>query len=74
MILSSALMLRYSFNLEEEAKLVEEAVQSILESGAHTGDLQIKGGRVVGTAEMTKLIVDYIKTRNASKCIQDCYR
>ena len=74
MILSSALMLRYSFHLDEEAKLVEEAVQSVLESGAHTGDLQIEGGRVVGTAEMTKLIVDFIKTRNASKCIQDCYR
>jgi 3-isopropylmalate dehydrogenase len=73
MILSAALMLRYSFQLEAEAKLVEEAVQAVLESGAHTGDLQIEGGRLVGTAEMTKLIVDYIKSQHPSKCIQDVY-
>lgn len=73
MILSTALMLRYSFQLEDEAKLVEDAVQSILDAGYHTNDLQVPNGRLVGTAEMTKLIVDYIKSQHASKCIMDCY-
>jgi 3-isopropylmalate dehydrogenase len=73
MILSSALMLRYSFGLEAEAKLVEDAVQSALNSGFHTADLQIKGGRQIGTAEMTKVIVDYIQSQNPSKCICGCY-
>jgi 3-isopropylmalate dehydrogenase len=73
MILSAALMLRYSFQLETEATLIEDAVAAILDSGAHTADLQVKDGRRVGTAEMTKLIVDYIKTQNASKCIMNCY-
>jgi 3-isopropylmalate dehydrogenase len=73
MILSSALMLRYSFQLENEAKIIEEAVQAVLDAGYHTADLQLANGRKVGTAEMTKLIVDYIKTKHPSKCIQDCY-
>jgi 3-isopropylmalate dehydrogenase len=73
MILSTALMLRHSFGLEAEAKLVEDAVQSALNSGFHTADLQIKDGRQVGTAEMTKLIIDYIQSQNALKCISGCY-
>lgn len=73
MILSAAMMLRYSFQLENEAKIIEEAIQAVLDAGYHTGDLQIANGRKVGTAEMTKLIVDYIKTKHPSKCIQDCY-
>jgi 3-isopropylmalate dehydrogenase len=73
MILSAAMMLRYSFQLENEAKIIEEAIQAVLDAGYHTGDLQIANGRKVGTEEMTKLIVDYIKTKHPSKCIQDCY-
>lgn len=73
MILSAALMLRYSFQLDNEAILIEDAVQSVLDAGFHTADLQISEGRLVGTAEMTRLIVDYIKSQNASKCIMNCY-
>lgn len=73
MILSTAMMLRYSFGLEVEAKIIEDAVQSVLDSGFHTADLQVPNGRLVGTNDMTKLIVDYIKTQNASKCIASCY-
>ena len=73
MILSTAMMLRYSFGLEAEAKLVEDAVQSVLDSGFHTADLQIDNDRLVGTTEMTKLIVDFIQSQDASKCIKNCY-
>lgn len=39
-ILSVAMMLRYSFNLETEAKIVEDAVRKTLDSGVRTKDLQ----------------------------------
>lgn len=39
-ILSVAMMLRYSCNLELEAKTVEEAVRKVLDGGVRTGDLQ----------------------------------
>jgi len=73
MILSAALMLRYSFGLELEAKLIEAAVQAVLDAGYYTGDLKVTEGRLVGTWEMSKLIVDFIKSQNASKCIMSCY-
>merc|ERR1711915_577318 len=38
-ILSGALMLRYSFQLEAEASAIEAAVESVLEAGTLTGDL-----------------------------------
>ncbi len=36
MILSTAMMLQYSFNLPEEAKAIEEAVKNTIESGVRT--------------------------------------
>ena len=41
-ILSAAMMLKYSFNLEEEAKAVENAVSKVLENGVRTKDLDPK--------------------------------
>jgi 3-isopropylmalate dehydrogenase len=73
MILSAAMMLRYSFKMEDEAKLIEDAVQAVLDAGFHTSDLQVTDGRLVGTGEMTRLIADFIKSQNASKCIMSCY-
>lgn len=73
MILSTAMMLQYSFGLEAEAKLIEDAVQSALNSGYHTADLHLTDGYLVGTTEMTKHIVDYIQSQNVSKCICGCY-
>jgi len=46
-ILSFAMMLRYSFDMAEEAELVEKAVRRALASGARTGDIiQPNTGRV----------------------------
>ena len=47
-ILSCAMMLRYSFNLEEEAALIEKAVVSVLEDGYRTGDIMSDGMKLVG--------------------------
>lgn len=51
-ILSGALMLRYSFGLEDEAQRIEKAVEKVLGQGYRTGDLAGAGESVVGTIEM----------------------
>lgn len=55
-ILSGAMMLRYSFGLEEEAKLIENAVLSVLEDGYRTGDIMSQGKKLVGTVEVGNLV------------------
>lgn len=60
-ILSAAMMLRYSFDLDEEAGAVEAAVQKVLEDGYRTGDIASEGCKTVGTTEMGDLIASYIK-------------
>lgn len=59
-ILSSAMMLKYSFNLNEEAQLIEKAVTDVLERGYRTSDIMSEGMKKVGTKEMGKLIVENI--------------
>lgn len=56
-ILSAALMLRYSFGLEEEALRIEKAVEKVLEQGYRTGDLASAGESVVGTMEMGDAVI-----------------
>ncbi|MCL2696263.1 MAG: 3-isopropylmalate dehydrogenase [Clostridiales bacterium] len=57
-ILSAAMMLRYSFGLETEAKAMEDAVDNVLNAGHRTAD--ILGGaaqRPLSTSEITELIL-----------------
>jgi 3-isopropylmalate dehydrogenase len=56
MILSVAMMLRYSFGLEGEAKAVEMAVDEVLQEGYRTYDIMDEGKKKVGTKEMGDLI------------------
>jgi 3-isopropylmalate dehydrogenase len=56
-ILSAAMMLRYSFGLEEAARAVELAVDEVLEEGYRTYDIMSEGKKKVGTKEMGGLIV-----------------
>ncbi|UCF76630.1 MAG: 3-isopropylmalate dehydrogenase [Betaproteobacteria bacterium] len=51
-ILSLAMMLRYTFNQDEAAKRIEDAVKRVLAQGLRTADIQEGGARKVGTAEM----------------------
>ena len=51
-ILSVAMMLRYSFGLEEEARAVESAVSAAIEQGCVTVDIVRKGGRARSTVEV----------------------
>jgi 3-isopropylmalate dehydrogenase len=51
-ILSAAMMLRHSFQLEREAACVERSVSAILADGARTADLAGKSQAVISTKEM----------------------
>lgn len=60
-ILSAAMMLRYSFDLEKEACAIEKAVDEVLDKGYRTADIYSEGMKKVGTVEMGKLITDAVK-------------
>lgn len=59
-ILSAAMLLRYSFDLDEEANAVEAAVKQVLSEGYRTTDIMSEGCTLVGTKEMGQLIVERI--------------
>ncbi len=56
-VLSFAMMLRYSFDLAEEADLVEKAVKNALASGIRTGDIMQLGMKRVSTTEMGNAVL-----------------
>lgn len=56
-ILSAAMMLRYSFDLDEAADAIEEAVKKVLAKGIRTVDIMSEGCTQVGTKEMGDAIV-----------------
>ncbi len=59
-ILSAAMMLRYSFDLDREAAAIEAAVQQVLTEGYRTGDIYSDGCTKVGTTRMGDLIAERI--------------
>ena len=59
-VLSAALMLRYSFGLEEAATSIENAVKETIRSGLRTGDIA-QGSKSVGSAEMGQAILDRLQ-------------
>ena len=60
-ILSAAMMLRHSFQLEREAACIEQAVSSVLSEGTRTADLTSKTHVAVTTAEMGQRVVSAVK-------------
>ena len=56
-ILSAAMMLRYTFALEEAALRIESAVKKVLAQGYRTGDIYEPGTRRVGTREMGDVVL-----------------
>ena len=56
-VLSAAMMLRYSLDLDKEAEAVENAVQKILKDGYRTVDIMSEGCTKVSTSEMGDLLV-----------------
>ncbi len=55
-ILSAAMMLRYSFDLDEAADAIEKAVAQVLKDGYRTSDIVSEGMTLVGTDKMGDLI------------------
>jgi 3-isopropylmalate dehydrogenase len=56
-ILSYSMLLRYSFDLAEDADLVDQAVQNVLDSGLRTPDIMQDGKAKVSTTTMGEAIV-----------------
>lgn len=52
-LLSYAMALRYSFDLPEDAQLIEDAVKNVLAKGLRTGDIMAPGMAAVSTTTMT---------------------
>lgn len=64
-ILSCAMLLRYSLNLENEARAIEQAVEKVLDAGWRTGDIAgnekdraALGSQLIGTKKMGDLVVE----------------
>ena len=59
-ILSAAMMLRFSFDLDEAAGAVESAVKQVLAEGYRTGDIMSEGCKQVSCSKMGSLIAERI--------------
>ena len=60
-ILSAAMMLRFSFDLDKEADAIEAAVSKVLKDGCRTIDIMSDGKTQIGTEEMGSLIAANIQ-------------
>lgn len=60
-ILSAAMMLRHSFDMENRARLIEQGVRSALRDGYRTIDLCSAGEKSIGTREMGESVVDAVQ-------------
>ncbi len=59
-ILSAAMMLRYSFDMAEEADAIEDAVNKVLDENFRTGDIMQDGCTKVGCSQMGDLVAERI--------------
>lgn len=60
-VLSAAMMLRYSFDMNDEADVIEKAVEKVLADGVRTGDIMSEGCRKVSCSEMGDAIAAAIR-------------
>ena len=59
--LSFAMALKYSLNLDKEAKELENAVQKVLNDGLRTKDILSKGNKEVSTKVMGDAVIAYLQ-------------
>ncbi|WP_250527810.1 3-isopropylmalate dehydrogenase [Caballeronia sp. GAWG2-1] len=64
-ILSCAMMLRESFEMEDDARRVEQAVRAVLAAGYRTADIQQEGTQRVGTRDMGDAVVEALRKQAA---------
>lgn len=72
-ILSVAMMLKYSFGLEEAASALEEAVYAVFDSGFYTEDVATGADRVHSTEEWTSRVIEELDTQSVSNDIMFTY-
>lgn len=60
-MLSAAMMLRYSFSLEEPARAIEDAVAGSLDAGLRTADLTLAGDKPVSTEAFTEAVLERLE-------------
>ena len=61
MIASVALMLRHSFDLNDEADDIEQAIDSVISAGTRTRDLAPPGAAAVSTTEMAHAVIQALR-------------
>ena len=61
MIMSFAMMLKYSFDMNEESLLIERAVQNVLAKGFRTLDIKQNDKKIVSTSEMGNGVIEELK-------------
>ena len=57
MLASFAMALRYSFNMGNEADLIEKAIAGVFAQGLRTADIKSAGAKTVGTAQMGDAVI-----------------
>ncbi len=57
-IMSAAMMLKYSFDMDEEANAIENAIKEVLKDGYRTYDIMSEGKTLVGTSKMGDLVAE----------------
>ena len=60
-ILSAAMMLRFSFDMPDEATAIENAVSEYLDKGYRTADIMSEGGNLVGCSKCGELICENLR-------------
>lgn len=60
-ILSGAMMLRFSFDMEQEAQAIENSVSAYLDEGYRTADIMSAGGKLVGCEKCGEIIIKNLR-------------
>ena len=61
MIMSFAMMLKYSFDMQEDSLLIEKSVQNVLSKGLRTMDIKEGANKIVSTQEMGNAVIEELK-------------
>src|SRR5271154_6090712 len=65
MLASFGMALRYSFNMDTEADLIDAAIAAVLAKGLRTADIKSEGAKIVSTAQMGETVVAELETLSA---------
>lgn len=60
-VLSAAMMLRYSFQMDKEAQAIENSVSDFLDDGFRTADIMEEGGILVSCSKCGKILLDKLE-------------